>query len=304
MVPARLVPLAGRTVAPEAELFDTPPPPSALAHLRASNGPGAVFSATALVLTGASLWLATHSWPGWVAGQLLFALALVQWFVLLHECGHRTLFRTRSLNTVVGHVAGFCSLIPFETWRRIHQRHHKWTGWQDLDPTTAALVPRPLGGGERWLVNTCWRWWIPLFSVLYRVNNFWNLPRVCRLLRAPRERARVVAESFITAGVWVVIVWVIGPAQLLGFVGVGVVLALVAEDLLLLSQHTHIPMHLSGGQAVDPYPSLEQQPFTRSMKLPLWMSWLTPALRCARAAPHVPVRAGIPPHGDSVRAGQ
>ena len=60
----------------------------------------------------------------------------------------------------------------------MHARHHKWTGWQDVDPTTAALVPRELQTVERVLVNVCWKFWIPLFSVLYRINNFWNWPRL------------------------------------------------------------------------------------------------------------------------------
>jgi fatty acid desaturase len=74
----------------------------------------------------------------------------------------------------IGQVAGFFSIIPFYNWKRVHGRHHKWTGWQDVDPTTATLVPRELSRAERVLVNVCWRFWIPLFSVLYRINNFWN----------------------------------------------------------------------------------------------------------------------------------
>ena len=48
------------------------------------------------------------------------------------------------------------------------------------------------------------------------------------------------------------------------------------EDVLLLSQHTHVPMGLSHGRAVEPYTALAQQPFTRSLRLPAWLSriWL------------------------------
>ena len=113
-------------------------------------------------------------------GQVLLALALVQWFALLHECGHETLFRGKRFTPSLGQVAGFFSIIPFYNWKRVHARHHKWTGWQDVDPTTAALVPRELKTVERVLVNVCWKFWIPLFSVLYRLNNFWNWPRLGR----------------------------------------------------------------------------------------------------------------------------
>ena len=42
----------------------------------------------------------------WAGGQVLLALGLVQWFVVLHECGHDTLFRTRRLEPTIGRVAG------------------------------------------------------------------------------------------------------------------------------------------------------------------------------------------------------
>ena len=66
----------------------------------------------------------------------------MQWFAVLHECGHRTMFRARRFNTLAGVVAGFLTMIPYRSWVRVHGRHHKWTGWQDLDPTTESLVPQ------------------------------------------------------------------------------------------------------------------------------------------------------------------
>ena len=48
-------------------------------------------------------------------------------------------------------LAAFFALIPFGCWKLIHGMHHHWTGWQDLDATTATLVPRPLSRVERML---------------------------------------------------------------------------------------------------------------------------------------------------------
>ena len=50
--------------------------------------------------------------------------------------------------------------------------------------------------------------------------------------------------------------------------------SLVAEDLLLLSQHTHIPQKLSHGEPVRPFPTIEQEVFTRSLVFPRWLSAL------------------------------
>lgn len=207
-------------------------------------------------------------WVAWITGQTLLALMLVQWFVILHECGHETLFRTRRYHLLAGRLAAFFSLIPYHAWTRVHGRHHKWTGWQDLDPTTAALVPRSLGRGERALVNTCWRMWIPLFSVLYRINNYWHLPRLRRLFPRPADRRAITLDLVVLVGIYAGLTAVAGPALMLRVLGLALLISLGLEDLLLLSQHTHIPQNVSGGASVPPFPALEQEPFTRSLRLP------------------------------------
>ena len=116
--------------------------PSGLIHLKPRNLLGALYVAFGMGVTAVALYLsASGNLAGWLIGQLLLALTLVQWFVLLHECGHETLFRSRRVHGWIGHFVSFFALIPFHSWKWIHGKHHKWTGWQDLDPTTQSLVP-------------------------------------------------------------------------------------------------------------------------------------------------------------------
>ena len=241
--------------------------------MKPTDASGAIFAALTTGLTAMGVLLASRpGWWSWAAGELLLGAALVEWFILLHECGHGTLFRTRRWHTAVGHIAAFFALIPFQTWKRVHQRHHKWTGWQDVDPTTATLVPRPLSGFERVLVNVCWRYWIPLFATLYRLNNFWNVPRLFRLFDAAPVRRRLVINTAVMVVAYAAVVTAVGPAMFARVAIAACVVAFIVEDVLLISQHTHIPMGLSHGQAVDPYPTLAQEPFTRSMRLPRLLS--------------------------------
>ena len=252
-----------------------PPSQTAIGHLRSSNWAGSVLASSAVLLTvvGVALSLQT-SWLLWLLGQVVLAVTLVQWWALLHECGHGTLFRSKVLHASVGRVAAFFSLIPFYCWKRVHGRHHKWTGWQDLDPTTAALVPRPLSAGERVLMNVCWRYWIPLFATLYRINNFWNLPRLRSLFTKPQDRRDITISIVTFLLAYVAVAIIAGPWMLLRVAGLAVVLAFIVEDLLILSQHTHIPQNLSQGKQVPPFPALEQDVFTRSLILPSWISAL------------------------------
>jgi omega-6 fatty acid desaturase (delta-12 desaturase) len=229
-----------------------------------------------VALTLAGVWLSLRpALVPWIAGQILTAAALLQWFVLLHECGHDTLFRSRRWNRLVGPVAGALAFIPFASWRRVHGRHHKWTGWQDLDPTAAALAPRERPRAVRAVVNACWRLWIPLFSCVYRVENYWNLPRLFRMFPAARERRALTLAILSLATLYSVIIAVAGAGTCARVAGLAVLLSFVAEDVLLLSQHAHVPQRVSHGAPVRPHPAPEQEVFTRSLRLPAWASaWL------------------------------
>jgi fatty acid desaturase len=253
----------------------SPPSASTVAHLRPTDALGLAYTALCVTLTATGLGLASLrgsplGWVAWAVGQGVLAIALLQWFVLLHECGHGVLFRSRLLNRMVGHLAGFFSTLPFTSWRAIHNTHHKWTGWQDLDPTTQSLVPRTLKPSERWLMNVCWRFWIPAFTVIYRVSNFWNLPRLARMERVDQRSVALEVVVLLTAYV-ALFLW-IGPLALLVSVGPGFLLSLMLIEPIMMSQHTHVPQQLSGGQRVSAVPAPEQAVYTRSLVFPAWFS--------------------------------
>lgn len=251
------------------------PPVSQFSDLRPSNAMGFLFVVLCSGLTATSLFLSTfHELWVWLIGQVLLACAMLQWFALVHEAGHKTLFRSGRLNYLAGHLAGYFAVFPFECWKLVHGVHHRWTGWQDLDATTATLVPRKLTWWERFAVNFCWRLWLPLFSILYRFGNYWNLRRLYRLFAHKRSCRNLTCNIvLLLTGYFVTVYW-LGPIQFVRLVGLGLFLSLMMQDLLILSQHTHVPMQLSGGESVDPFPPLEQEVFTRSLRFPPWFSRL------------------------------
>ena len=251
-------------------LCGTPPPVSTLRNLRARNS----IASTHLIGNGIALIagvLLAHDARHWVLytmGELVLMFAFVHAFVLLHEAGHRTLFRQPWLNDFAGHLAGAVALIPYASWRPIHARHHRYTGWQDLDATTATLVPRPLARWERMVINFAWRFRLPLFSILYRLQNYWHLPRIGRFLGTRARPVYQTLNAVALLGSYAVLAAWVGIADLLWLIGPALVLALMAQDVLLLSQHTHMPTHFSGGQNVRLFPPREQGSFTRSLRLP------------------------------------
>lgn len=56
------------------------------------------------------------------------ALLLVRLFMLQHDCGHGSFFRSQRINNAVGSVIGVLTLVPYEYWRKTHAVHHATSG--------------------------------------------------------------------------------------------------------------------------------------------------------------------------------
>lgn len=66
----------------------------------------------------------------WLSGALVLLLSLftLRLFVLLHDCGHNSLFRTPALNKAVGFALGVCCGMPQYVWSSHHCYHHATNG--------------------------------------------------------------------------------------------------------------------------------------------------------------------------------
>jgi len=73
--------------------------------------------------------------------MLVHGIVLVFLFTPLHECIHRTAFRTRALNETVAFVIGLVLLLPREYFRAFHFAHHRFTQDPARDPELAAPKP-------------------------------------------------------------------------------------------------------------------------------------------------------------------
>ena len=62
---------------------------------------------------------------------LLAGMFLVRVFIIFHDCGHGSYFKSRKANDVVGFVTGLLTLTPFYQWRWDHAIHHATSGHLD-----------------------------------------------------------------------------------------------------------------------------------------------------------------------------
>lgn len=86
---------------------------------------------------------------------------LVRVFLIQHDCGHQSMFQSRTANDWLGRALGVLTLTPYDVWRRTHSIHHAHAG--NLDR-------RGLGDVKTLTVNEYLQrsWWGRLRYRLYR----------------------------------------------------------------------------------------------------------------------------------------
>ena len=56
---------------------------------------------------------------------------LVRIFIIFHDCGHGSFFKSRLANDIVGFITGLLTFVPFYQWRWDHAIHHATSGHLD-----------------------------------------------------------------------------------------------------------------------------------------------------------------------------
>ena len=89
------------------------------------------------LVTTATLFLGLLLVMAWVSHDrywltLLLALPaagfLVRLFIIQHDCGHGSFFKSRKANDFLGRLLSVLTLTPYDSWRRGHAAHHASTG--------------------------------------------------------------------------------------------------------------------------------------------------------------------------------
>ncbi|MEO5689981.1 MAG: fatty acid desaturase [Burkholderiaceae bacterium] len=101
-------------------------------HATPSNARGAlqILSVFAPIV---GLWiLISHAAPDqpWlvVAATFCLSLFLLRGFVLMHDAGHHSLYRSKGLNRLTGFLLGVLSGLPQQVWAENHRYHHVTNG--------------------------------------------------------------------------------------------------------------------------------------------------------------------------------
>jgi omega-6 fatty acid desaturase (delta-12 desaturase) len=88
---------------------------------------------------------------------------LIRNFIIFHDCGHRSFFKSRRANRILGFLTGLLTFMPSYYWSHQHAKHHATAG--DLDHR---------GDGDVWTLT------VQEYLALPRWRRFWY-----RLYRNP-----------------------------------------------------------------------------------------------------------------------
>jgi omega-6 fatty acid desaturase (delta-12 desaturase) len=108
----------------------------ALRDYRGPRPARSVVEVAITILPFVGLWALT--WAGLQAGYAIAlvlvipaAAFLVRLFMIQHDCGHHSFFRSRRANDWVGRIIGLLTMTPYAFWRYTHARHHASHGKLD-----------------------------------------------------------------------------------------------------------------------------------------------------------------------------
>lgn len=98
--------------------------------------PRAVWQLVNTLVPYALLWYLmclSLAWSWWITLPLaaLAGLFLIRIFIIFHDCGHGSFFKSRLANDIVGFVTGVLTMTPYYHWRWEHSIHHATAGSLD-----------------------------------------------------------------------------------------------------------------------------------------------------------------------------
>lgn len=242
-----------------------------------------------------------------VGATLLMGLFLLRVFVLMHDCGHNSLFRTGSLNRGFGFLLGVVSGMPQFVWSKNHAHHHATNGdWSrytgpmsiiTVDEYAAkneqqrrsyrrarSILIAPVAGFLYLIVNPRLTWLKGSVRLLrHMVRGKLAEPGVSfaehasrfetKLWTSRKEYQHMLWNNIAVLAVWAAMAWALGPALFFGVYFAAIALAGGGALVLFTVQHNFEHSYASDTPDWDHDEAAIHG--TSMLVLPGWLNWFT-----------------------------
>jgi fatty acid desaturase len=189
----------------------------------------------AIVGLGSLIAMRVPLWPLLIVPQ---GILIVFTFTLLHECVHRTAFRSQWLNDIVARACSLMIALPANWFRYFHFAHHRFTQDPENDPELASPKPETLR--QYWVHVSGMPVWWSHFKTL--ANNALGRCRDTFVPPKGADKVRLEAQGMILTYVVVIGLAVyVGSTVLLYVWIMPAILGQPFLRLYLLAEHGRCP---------------------------------------------------------------
>ncbi|MBU0887176.1 MAG: fatty acid desaturase [Alphaproteobacteria bacterium] len=172
-----------------------------------------------LAICALMYWTLSWSYLATLGLAVLAAGFVVRIFIIQHDCGHGSFFRSRRTNDAVGALCSLFTFTPYQMWRRQHAGHH--AHWNNLDrrPAPSDIYSGCMTVAEYRAMSPLRRWVYRLFQ--HPIMSWVVLPPFVFLLLyrlpfdTPRSWARERRAVYLTNLALVAVI--VGLGMVVGF---------------------------------------------------------------------------------------
>ena len=149
---------------------------------------------------------------------LINAFFMVRIFIIQHDCGHQSFFKSKKLNNVVGYTCSLFSSIPYKYWARVHNFHHGHNG--QLEVREVGDIPT-LTVNE-YQARTAWGklkyriWRMPIITFVIAPFFYFTVSNRIPLFKNQLKNMRSLSRSQLRNNIIIVLLYA-GLAWLLGW---------------------------------------------------------------------------------------
>jgi acyl-lipid omega-6 desaturase (Delta-12 desaturase) len=280
-------------------------------HVKPSNRKGLIQVTTTLIPL-AALWIAVGFSPRvsyWLTAGLVVMMTFLQLrvFIMMHECGHSSLFRHPRLNKAFGFVFGLLTGMPQYVWAQRHHYHHStngnWSKYQGpLNIISVDQYSQMSAAEQRSYRNARSIWLAPVAGLMYLLVT----PRITwvkgtmslvsylakRKIAQPSASIKSLAQQYKTTlwaspqeywhmfwnnvvllSLWWLMAWAVGPLLFFVCYFVSGAVSGGGSILLFTLQHNFEHSYARGDEGWNYNQAALEG--TSYLVLPAWMNWMT-----------------------------